>query len=334
MLELIEDASDKADAQSLLEEIVRKTWRRSEHRLVVWRPSSRELQIAHDHQFWFATVELDDDATTPRYWNSFGIYQPGQGGLVITVEINIPTTTNSGRVSGFFARDTDTGQVYLMHDGGVGGGRKGIGREAFLKWSGALPVGVATSSGDSRYGLVVAPLNKHFGRRLVYFLETVRDFKAAVASGEVNEAPVDKSAPHFRDFYPEFSGIKRGRRKAEFEYRSRHGEVVKRVEEWRRISLGRQQRIMKNTFVDMAVFSGHRLDEIYEVKTGADRQALYTAIGQLVVHEGDRNAGARYLVVPDEGAVPADLAVALDRLRIEVKRYRINSSDEIEFPVD
>lgn len=334
MLELIEETSQKAAAQQSLEALIKSTWRSSERRSVVWRPSSRELPIAHDGRFWFATVEIDDDATTPRYWNSFGIYQSGQSGLVITVEINIPTTTNSGRVSGFFARDTDTGEIYLMHDGGVGGGRKGIGREAFLEWSGARPVEVATSAGGPRYGLLVAPLNKHFGRRLVYFLETVRDFKAAVAAGEVNEETVDKIAPSFRDFYPEFSGTKRGKRKAEFEYRSRHGEVVKRVEEWRRANLGGQRLIMKNTFVDLAVFSGERLEEIYEVKTGMDRQALYTAIGQLLVHEGERNAKVRYLVVPDEGEVPDDLAGALDRLRIEVKRYRINSADEIDFPVE
>lgn len=334
MLVLIEDTSEKAAAQQQLEMLIRDNWRRSELRNIVWRPNSRELPIAHDEHFWFASLELDDDATTPRYWNSFGIYQPGQAGLVITVEINVPTTTNSGRVSGFFARNTETAEIYLMHDGGVGGGRKGVGREAFLAWTGAVPIAVATSDGEPRYGLMVSPLNKNLARRLVHFLASVRDFKAAVAAGEVDEAVVDEALPRFRDFYPEFSGTKRGRRREEFEYRSRHGEVVGCVVAWREAALEQQQSIKKNIFVDIAVFSGECLDEIYEVKTSMERQALYTAIGQLLVHEGGRNARTRYLVVPDEGDVPNDLAATFDRLRIEMKRYRINSKDEIIFPVE
>lgn len=334
MLILIEETREKAAAQERMEGLIKNFWRHGETRQIVWRPNSRELPIAHDGNFWFASIELDDDATTPRYWNSFGVYQPGQAGLVITVEINIPTTRNSGRVSGFFARDTETGEIYLMHDGGVGGGRKGIGRDAFLAWTGAIPIAVATSDGEPRYGLMVSPLNKNLGRRLVHFLESVRDFKAAVVAGEVDQNTINEALPRYRDFYSEFSGTKRGKRKEEFEYRSRHGEVVDSVAEWRTASLGRQQVLKKNTFVDLAVFSGERLDEIYEVKTSMDRQALYTAVGQILVHEAGRNAKARYLVVPDEGEVPDDLNAAFDRLRIQVRRYYINAADEIVFPAD
>ena len=49
----------------------------------------------------------------------------------IVVEINIPVIPD-GRVGGVFVRQTSTGKIYLMHHGKIGGGRKGIGKTAFL----------------------------------------------------------------------------------------------------------------------------------------------------------------------------------------------------------
>ena len=80
------------------------------------------------------------------------------GGLQITVEVNIAIASNTHSVAGFFARDSATGILYLMHDGGVGGGVKGVGRSAFLAWSGAQLVPTTDSSGRGRPGLIVAPL--------------------------------------------------------------------------------------------------------------------------------------------------------------------------------
>ena len=131
MLTLIESHSEKRKIHKMLDDCLVSAWPNRKKRLVVWRPNSREMNVVHNDKYWFAWAKPDPNDTTPRYWNSFGRYRDN-GNLQIAVEINIPTNSDSKRVAGFFAKDTETGIVYLMHDGGVGGGRKGVGRASFL----------------------------------------------------------------------------------------------------------------------------------------------------------------------------------------------------------
>jgi hypothetical protein len=58
-------------------------------------------------------------------------------------------------VSGLFAKGAETGSVYLMHGGGVGGGRKAVGKIEFIAWSDSKLVPVIDTQGDTRPGFVV-----------------------------------------------------------------------------------------------------------------------------------------------------------------------------------
>jgi hypothetical protein len=90
MLRLLDNKQEKKAAQAQFVAHLRAAWTKHEERQIVWRPNKRTLLIAHNDDVWFGFVELGDDQTTPRYWNSFGSYSP-TGNLQITVEINIPT---------------------------------------------------------------------------------------------------------------------------------------------------------------------------------------------------------------------------------------------------
>lgn len=157
MLTLVETGIEKLRAQRALQHRLERSWPRKEKRVVVRRPGSRQITVHHNGRHWFGSVAPNDDDLTPRYWNPLGVYRVN-GTLQISVELNVPTGSNSRRVSGFFTKDTQTGQVYLMHDGGVGGGRKGVGQTAFLAWSDSELVPVADTEGDVRLGIIVAPI--------------------------------------------------------------------------------------------------------------------------------------------------------------------------------
>src|SRR5260370_41736033 len=133
-----------------------RSWRRREQRVVVWRPDSRKITINDKGRYWFGSVPPNEDDLTPRYGNPLGEYR-ASGNLQISVELNVPTASNSKRVSGFFAKDPQTGIVYLVHDGGVGGGRKGVGQKAFLAWADSKLV--AGADGDVRLGIIVVPIH-------------------------------------------------------------------------------------------------------------------------------------------------------------------------------
>jgi len=80
--------------------------------------------------FW---VLLAPKRIENRYWCAYGLDEPHPGSLLpITCEINIPREGVDRRIGGAFARDTDSGELFLVHSGKVGGGRAGIGMENFL----------------------------------------------------------------------------------------------------------------------------------------------------------------------------------------------------------
>lgn len=325
MLRLLESKREKIAAQAELIQYLHAVWKERERRLVVWRPDSREMDIVHNNEYWFVSVSPNRDQNTARYWNSIGSYHEN-GNLQIAVEINIPIASNERMVSGFFAKDDTTGIIYLMHDGGVGGGRKGVGKTAFLAWSGEKPIPASDSQGEVRLGIVVTPIKPRvIDSHIARFAQKVLDFKQAVKNGEITDDVITtESQCSYDDYYREFSGKKKGERSKEFEYISRHGDIVDALYQWRSRRSGRGERIIKNAYMDLGIAVSNKLTEIYEVKTNTDRQTLYTAIGQILVHDAvGTDSIQRYIVIPCNGSMPHDVERALKRFQIKVLHFEL-----------
>jgi 5-methylcytosine-specific restriction protein A len=68
------------------------------------------------------------------YWCPFGVKDPSKfPSQSSTCEINFPKKGINRRLKGIFVRDEED-KIYVTHNGAVGGGRKGIGKFAFLKY--------------------------------------------------------------------------------------------------------------------------------------------------------------------------------------------------------
>ena len=66
-----------------------------------------------------------------RYWNAFGIGKPRPGTLLsITSEINFPWSGIDRKTGAAFAEDA-WGNIFVIHRGKIGGGKKGIGKYLF-----------------------------------------------------------------------------------------------------------------------------------------------------------------------------------------------------------
>jgi hypothetical protein len=321
MLILVESQEEKVQAHNTFEANLKKAWPKHEARVVAWRPDSVELTIHHNGKIWFGSRTPNPDDTTPRYWDPFGEYRDS-GNLQIAVEINVPTDSNTKRVSGFYARDIETGNVYLMHDGGVGGGQKGVGKEQFLWWSKAGLMPVINAEGDKRLGIIVAPIDASTRSSDVSrFVQTAIDFKLAVKTGETDSPQAREEQRTFQDYYDEFAGKKRRRRVEEIEYISRHGDIVRALRDWRVAKSN--ENVVKNAYIDLGIRTGDVLTEIYEVKTSCDRQTLYSAIGQIFVHDDSPiNVCQRFLVLPDGDQIPDDVTHALKRAGIALLRFQ------------
>lgn len=328
MLRLVHEAKKKKRAQTELERALKDTLKDQGSRNIGFPGGNADhpLYSLGDGKLWAAFGGVSEEAAIPRFWNAFGIYRPSEPAQMIAVEINIPTDSNSAKVAGFFAEDADTGDIYLMHSGKVGGGRPGIGKLAFLVWSKAKLVEVSCPEGGVRKGIAVGRLDDHdLAGRIWAFVKSVQNFKDMAAKGELETPDFKRCIDEYNRYSKEYSGKKNGRWGSEFEYMTYHGDVIQALHDERIACAAKNEGVYNSILIDLFVKKDGVITEVYEVKTGVGRQVLYTAIGQLVTHTatlGDEVT--KYLVVPADEAMPEDLERAVAALRIQVRRFKLN----------
>lgn len=317
MLRLLEEISEKKAAQKKLKKLLHDDLATRTKRTIGWPGGSAMGFVNHDNTTWTRSYEITQ-GTTPRYWNAFGIYSES-GSLNVGVEINIPTETNTRKVAGFFAAD-ESGTIYLMHSGGIGGGKKGVGKSAFLAWSHSRLERTVDRTGNYRDGLIIAPLvTGTAGADVARFVKRVADFREVIKDAGAVQGLRDTEGS-YDTYFQEFSGKKRGKRIRDFEYMSWHGQIVDALYAWRSTTQQSGDVIANDAFRDLYVKRGDHICELYEVKTSVDRQSIYTALGQLTVHGGQNSIGT--LVIP-RGKLPADIVEALQRQGVRVLRFSI-----------
>lgn len=328
MLELIASKEEKAQAQRALSKIIRSTLPSQGKRNVGFPGGNDNLELFSkgNGELWFGGKILLDHKI-PRYWNAFGTFDSSLTGQLITVELNIPIEENSEQVSGFFAQDPVTKKSYLLHTGKIGGGAKGIGKTAFLAWSRSQPIPVlARASGKQRFGIVIGALDQNsLVGRIRQFVNQVASFKEFVKQGQHDSPEFRKRVEDFEHFKPEFSGKKTGYTGGSIDYLSYHGDVVSELHRRRTETKLPTEVVFNTSLIDLAVREGEALTELYEAKTSTDRQALYTAIGQLLVHSAGARQTRKFLVVPKNGKLPEDVQAAISELDIALWRFALNS---------
>ena len=188
MFILLESESDISKAQQKLERSIRRDFPKRATKDIGYPGGMNYSAIVFTNgHFWFWSGDTNKkDELSPRRLNWFGLFREGAQ-LNISVEVNVPYKDRNGKVAGFFARDNETGSIYLMHSGGVKGGKKGVGKWAFLSWSGERLVRVADSNGGIRDAIVVMPIEGRSAiRSAIRYVDTIARFKQAVRDGETD----------------------------------------------------------------------------------------------------------------------------------------------------
>jgi 5-methylcytosine-specific restriction enzyme A len=132
MLELISKASELEKCQAYLEKRLHDVLP-EQKQIVIGHPGmSFEVPVWTDGDLWF-TSRVVGEPQPNRHWNAFGSFRISDPSHII-LEINIPLQGITRRIAGMFAKESLSEDVYLLHRGSIGGGRKGIGKQAFLGW--------------------------------------------------------------------------------------------------------------------------------------------------------------------------------------------------------
>ena len=154
MFSLIESEEEIAKAQHKLEATIRRDFKRKVTKNIGYPGGTTfDARVVTNGNHWYWSSDYDGkNAPNPRRLNWFGLFRDDSN-LQISVEINTAYKGRNNQVAGFFGRDNDTGKIYLLHSGRVGGGTKGVGKSAFMAWRDQLPIDVVDSSGDIREGI-------------------------------------------------------------------------------------------------------------------------------------------------------------------------------------
>ena len=129
----------------------------------------------------------------------------------------------------------------------------------------------------------------------------------------------------YGDYFPEPMGLRKGEHQKHFEYVTRHGDIVDALRQWA-IQRFPNGRTVKDRYIDLGVEQNGQLACLFEVKTSAARQVMYTAVGQLSVHAPEHRI-ARYVVVPDGEPIAPDILKCLDRLDTQVLRFELQGRE-------
>jgi hypothetical protein len=322
---LLESREEIAKAQRKLEATLKRDLPRTATKDIGYPGGRQTAKVHTDGTHWFWSSDLTSaDTPNPRRLNWFGMFRDDTG-LAISVEINTANVGRNDQVAGFFARDSSTGAIYLFHSGRVGGGTKGVGKDALLAWSDLELVEVSDASGGVRGGVLVMPIEgAGASRSAIRYVNTIVGFKIAVREGEIETPSFQRKLKLWSDYYAEGRGRRKGRRSSEIDYVSRHGDVVDAVADWRNArGLPKGSRLVKDVLIDLGVLNGHGLTEVFEVKTCSARPNVYAAIGQLLVH-GTNESCRRVIVLPHDEVVADDLDQGLRRLGIEILRFKLD----------
>src|ERR1700756_2502280 len=124
----VENANENAKAFFELSRVLRRGSKKLS-RDVGWPGAHGHYTVDWHKKYGFWSLTRTD--VKNRFWCAYGTQNPEKNRyLNITCEINPPKGGRNQRCAGVFLRNSH-GQLYLGHNGKVGGGKKGVGKNAF-----------------------------------------------------------------------------------------------------------------------------------------------------------------------------------------------------------
>ncbi len=294
-----------------------RTYRRS----IGWQGGSGEYDVEWNPHNGFG-FQANPSPYDGRWIIWFGNDDPvGARMLNIVCEVNPPDDGINRRCAGLFVSDTASA-VYLTHSGKIGGGRKGIGKSAFLSHYRGARETVAWPDGNETEVIVIGRVD---GDRLVAqvanFIHEVQRFKTAAAGGgESPKSAEQQSAPPAEpQFNQEFSGQRRGYRvPSEIESRCDHGLIINALANaLQAVGLA----VANDQNRDLYVPSRNgRVQTLFEAKADITTSTIYQAIGQLLYHSATQTPSPT-LVMVLPGTPDATTKRVLERLQIKVLTF-------------
>lgn len=347
----IEDIKRIKQLSGKLGKSVSKYALKKEHRRIGYPGGHQDrdvffLEDNGDDSLWYLSWRVENH---DKHVTLFGHGEIGANDwLPIDVQFNFPVENFHRRMGAAFLEDTETGEEFLAHRGIVTL-RQRVPKDKVLEAMAADVVEVETRKGSDEY-LLAVPLESetlvedlgNFSRRLRSTIRNMglepEDPNSPIDSDEDGEEEIasignkehGQPPATLQDYFEEFSGRRRAFTPKKSYPVSHHGKVVHALHEQMTV----RGKTWKSRAVDL-VADLHNEAFLFEIKTKADTQSVYCAIGQLAAHESSvkkflKKTVRKILVVPE---YPMDLlkAIVQDELGITIITYTISPRMKVNF---
>lgn len=321
MFEVVTDPTKIAKLNSKLAKIMRKAFPYKESRELTYPAGHHTGSVYFEEgrgQMIRGWSPLDYDPA--KHVNHLLFGAPGEvGWLEMAVQLNFPKESYVRSYAGAFVRDA-SGAIFLAHRGKLTKGKAGLRKDLVLSQFSTC-IDARDGNQVSRVILIARLEQQDMIDKLFAFAQEARDVATRIAAGGVVESGSEEkgsSATGFdtmqgkdtsadRDlmqglskYFDEFSGETNvtpsdfiGTRVVE------HGAIVAALAK----ALGSGNNLRKSQAIDLAAICRDTID-LFEVKTSASTQNVYTAVGQLLIHgEGIearlKKRVRRFLVLPE-----------------------------------
>ncbi len=278
--------------------------------------------------FWWSGDRL---SKSHKFYNLFGIAPDYERTNSIRVQINYQKEFNDFKEAAYWAKD-NSGRVFLLHSGKMGGGIKGITIENIDKYYSRKKV-VASNNGNQKECFIVCEINSPRAfTQVVSFIKEIDRIKCLLTELKSLElAKGDTNNPFLMKKYtPEFWGKRSSYyRDGIVESVSDHGSIVDALKYELETNFGFKNKCTKNKYVDLGIDKNGKPIAIFEFKTSTNTQSVYTAIGQVLLHSNSlKSDPMRFVVFPNQ--IDIGIISDLKNLGIETLRYEWKK-DKVHF---
>jgi hypothetical protein len=291
---------------------------------VGYQGESAELRVNYSEKLGIWWVIRNSEEMS---WNPFGIGKPlKKQSNSIVCEINYLKFGRLTSRSGAFAKN-ESGELVLLHNGRIGGGRKGIGQSLFLDNFIGEILDVQLPNSIKRYAPVGDLESDRFPYQVELFVKEIGRIKQLVKETTSLSAP----KPVKNIFKKEFAGTKRYNQSKVISAQCDHGLVVNT---FRQLLRDRGYWVANDTNRDLYTLNKRNAPQIvFEFKTDVSTQSLYAAVGQLLLNNLHFNKRPKLvLVVPEK--LSGAICSVLDQIGISQLVYGWKNDKPIFRSVD
>jgi len=316
MLRVLDDTDEVARAQLLFMEKLAKKADKTGKISVGYQGGNQCCTVSWSKNLgmWWVNKPISN-----RFWNGFGTeklrWNSGYS-HILDCEINPPFQGINRRIAGVFAID-ETGELFLLHRGKIGGGRKGIGKDLFLKnYRGKL---ITVKDGDrlTSLALVGSFESPRFVDQVAIFVNEIKRIKSNVSKNpRTSLSATNDSMPAFNE---EFSGTRKPSNIGnQIAAKCDHGIIVNALAkkfESEGITIANSSQIDLFT-----IGLSNDPKTLFEIKTDTTTTNIFEAIGQLYYYS--TNLGGNYsLVAVFPNTLEQNSKEILDKLNIRCLTY-------------